>query len=149
MPQLAVETFPSQIFWILMGFAVVYLFMASVATPNILETLRNRTVHIDELLNAARQLRSEAEKLEKTSAADLENAEMDSIAAEAELMSKFRERSVKEKEELYALYSEKSKQESASISLSADETFREISANMDEILDSAVKSISASVGEGK
>ena len=149
MPQLAVETFPSQIFWILLGFAVVYLFMARVATPNILETLRNRTVHIDELLNAARQLRSEAEKLEKTSAADLENAEMDSIAAEAELMSKFRERSVKEKEELYALYSEKSKQESASISLSADETFREISANMDEILDSAVKSISASVGEGK
>ena len=140
MPQLAVETFPSQIFWILLGFAVVYLFMARVATPNILETLRNRTVHIDELLNAARQLRSEAEKLEKTATADL---------AESELMTKFRERSVKEKEELYALYSEKSKQESASISLSADETFREISANMDEILDSAVKSISASVGEGK
>ena len=149
MPQLAVETFPSQIFWILVGFAIVYFFMARVVTPNIQETLRNRSAHIDELLSAARQLSSEAEKLEKTAAANLENAEMESVAAEAELMTKFRERSVKEKEELYELYSDKSKQESASISKSAHETFREISEHMDEILDSAVKSISASVGENK
>ena len=147
MPQLAVETFPSQIFWILLGFCLVYFFISKIVTPNIEETLRNRATHVSDLVNAATQLQMEAEKLESDSISALETAKLEAIAAESELLTEYRERSLKEKEELYNLFSEKSKIELESISKSADETFEKISNDMDKILDTAVAAISHSVSK--
>ena len=141
MPQLAVETFPSQIFWILIGFCLVYFFISKVVTPNIEETLQNRAAHVDDLLNAAKQLRSEADQLENDALVALENAELESAAAESELITAYRDRALKEKEELYTLFTEKSKEESASLEESSEKTFKEISENADEILDAALKKV--------
>lgn len=147
MPQLAVETFPSQIFWILLGFCLVYFFISKIVTPNIEETLQNRATHVGDLLNAAKQLRTEAEKLETDAVSALESTKLEAMVAESELLTEYRERSLKEKEELYNLFSKRSKIELEAISKSADETFEKISNDMDKILDTAIKTISRSVSK--
>jgi F0F1-type ATP synthase membrane subunit b/b' len=145
LPQLAVETFPSQIFWTLLGFFAVYLFISFVVTPKIEKTLENRVSHIDNLVQDAQKLESEATALEHDSFIALENAEMDSAAAEAKLMAAFREQSIEEKDVLYSKFSRKSKTESDALSKSVAASFLKVSEDLEVILDAAMKSISCSL----
>lgn len=147
MPQLDVGTFPSQIFWILLGFLAIYMFVSKVVTPSIEETFENRISHIDSLVNTANQLKSEVKKLENESFIALENAEIDSSAAESKLLASFREQSIKEKNTLFEMFSKKSIKESMKLSESVDKVFKEISGNIDNILDTAMKSVSCSIKE--
>jgi F0F1-type ATP synthase membrane subunit b/b' len=144
LPQLAVETFPSQVFWVLFGFFAVYVFVSNVLTPQIEETLENRISHIEALVNNAKQLETESKKLEQDAFIALEDAEIESAAAETKLMTSFREQSIKEKNMLYDMFSKKSKAESRILSTSVDNVFAEISDNLDGILDLAMKSIDCS-----
>jgi F-type H+-transporting ATPase subunit b len=145
MPQLDVGTFPSQIFWILIGFLAIYMFVSRVVTPSIEETFENRISHIDSLVNTATQLKIEAKKLENESFIALENAEIDSSSAESKLLTSFREQSIKEKNMLFEMFSRKSIKESMKLSESVDRVFNEISGNIDNIMDAAMKSVSCSI----
>ncbi|GHU21833.1 F0F1 ATP synthase subunit B' [Alphaproteobacteria bacterium] len=146
MPQLAIETFASQIFWIVIGFLIVYLFMAWIVTPGIEDTLNARVMHVDGLLNTAQKLKSDAEKLEQESNSALENAYLDSYLAESELMASFRERNIEEKGNLHNVFSQVSRSESATLAESSNEIFREMAANIDDtLLDAALEGISCFV----
>jgi len=145
MPQLDVATFPSQIFWILLGFLAIYMFVSKVVTPSIEETFENRVAHIDSLVDTANQLKSEAKKLENEAFIALENAEIDSSAIEQKLLASFREHSIKEKSMLFKTFSKRSKKESVVLSESINNVFNEISENIDNILDAAMKSVSCSL----
>ncbi|MDR2157969.1 MAG: hypothetical protein LBO02_01475 [Holosporaceae bacterium] len=147
MPQFATSTFPSQIFWILVGFSLVYLFVSRVFTPKLERTLLDRELHVENLLKAANKLKNEADKLEKDSIIALENAKIDSNAAESKVISAFREQSLREKDTLYELFSEKSKIESESLMKSSEDAFQSVSANMDEIVDEALAGVSCSMRE--
>lgn len=61
-PQFAVETFPSQIFWLVVSFGTLFVLMSSAALPRIRQGLEARAAHITGLLHDARRLRDEAEK---------------------------------------------------------------------------------------
>jgi F-type H+-transporting ATPase subunit b len=143
-PQLAVETYSSQVFWILIGFVILYLYVANVVTPKIEETFEDRISHIDDLIKNAKKLEAEAQKLERDAFIALENAEIDSAAAESRLMSSFREQSIAEKSKLYERFSRKSKEESIELSRTVDKLFLEISENMDDIMNVAMNSIACS-----
>lgn len=145
MPQLDTGTFPSQIFWILFGFLALYIFISKVVTPSIEETFGNRMSHVDSLIDTANQLKSEARKLENDSFIALENAEIDSDAAESKLLASFREQSIKEKNMLFEMFSRKSKKESMVLSESVNNVFHEISASIDTIIDVAMNSVSCSI----
>ena len=61
MPQLDVSTFPSQIFWLIICFSVLYYLLSRRALPRISETLEARQDRIAADLDQAQRLRREAE----------------------------------------------------------------------------------------
>ena len=124
MPQLAVETFPSQIFWILVGFFAVYFFMSTVVAPNLEETLENREQHVGSLVKKAEKLNSDAQKIEKNAFDALERVEVDSAATESKLIASFREQSIKEKDALYKLFAKESRSKSELLAEASEKVCR-------------------------
>jgi F-type H+-transporting ATPase subunit b len=61
MPQLDVSTFPSQIFWLIICFSVLYYLLSRRALPRISETLEARQDRIAADLDQAQRLRRDAE----------------------------------------------------------------------------------------
>ncbi len=61
MPQLDITTFPSQILWLIVTFAALFLIMWKVAVPRIAEVLESRQQRIDDNLDRAGELKKEAE----------------------------------------------------------------------------------------
>ena len=60
LPQLKIETWPSQIFWLVVIFGVGYIFMERVVTPRIGTVLEERRTRLDDDLARAREASSEA-----------------------------------------------------------------------------------------
>lgn len=71
-PQFAVDTFPSQIFWLTVTFATLYLLMSGAALPRIEQGMKARAAHIHNLLADARRVHDDAEshKNDMNSASD-------------------------------------------------------------------------------
>jgi len=61
MPQLDVETFPSQLFWLAVTFVVLYILMSWVGLPRLTAAIEARRQRREGDLARAAQLRSEAE----------------------------------------------------------------------------------------
>jgi F-type H+-transporting ATPase subunit b len=61
MPQLHFHTFPSQLFWLAVTFVALYWVMAKVALPRIERIIEDRRNRLDEDLEKAAQMKSEAE----------------------------------------------------------------------------------------
>lgn len=144
MPQLAIETYASQVLWTLIGFFIVYLFVSKVFTPQIEEILENRVVYIDDLLKRAQSLKEESEKLKNDSFIALENAQIDTEAAERKLIAAIREQNIKEKEQIYEMFAEKSRLEARELLKTSDKVLEEVSQDLENIVSAAMKSISCS-----
>ena len=61
MPQLDVETFPSQLFWLAVTFIVLYILMSWIGLPRLTAAIEARRQRREEDLARAAQLKSEAE----------------------------------------------------------------------------------------
>jgi F-type H+-transporting ATPase subunit b len=62
MPQISqIDTFPSQIFWLVVAFAVLYFLMAKVALPRLGQVIEERRRRLDDDLEKAAQMKTEAE----------------------------------------------------------------------------------------
>ena len=61
MPQLETHTYISQLFWLIMTFVPLYFIIARAALPRIRTALENRQTRLDQDLNRAAKLSSEAE----------------------------------------------------------------------------------------
>src|SRR4051794_21984931 len=61
MPQLESHTFPSQIFWLVVSFVLLYWLMAKLVLPRIEKIIEERRNRLDEDLEKAAQMKSEAE----------------------------------------------------------------------------------------
>ena len=74
LPQLKVETWPSQLFWLVVIFGVGYVFMARVVTPRIGSVLEERRSRLDDDLTRAREASTEAAQTRADYEASLEAA---------------------------------------------------------------------------
>jgi len=63
MPQLDPSSFPTQLFWLVVCFVVLYFVMWRVALPKIADVLRERQERIDDDLEKAEKLKSDAEEV--------------------------------------------------------------------------------------
>lgn len=63
MPQLDFSTFPSQIFWLAVSFAVLYALMATLIVPRIERIVTARQARVDGDLERAGRLQAEAEAI--------------------------------------------------------------------------------------
>lgn len=118
MPQLDFSTFPSQIFWLIITFGLLYLILAKNFLPRIGSVLEQRRDTVDHDLMKAQQLRAEAQQALEEYEEALVQARSDAqrlaqevrdeiakIAAEqeAQAMEKISARMVKAEEELAQL----------------------------------------------
>tara|TARA_B100001057_G_scaffold136236_1_gene135870 strand:- start:4334 stop:4954 length:621 start_codon:yes stop_codon:yes gene_type:complete len=60
LPQLDVETYASQVFWLIITFIVLYFLVAKIAMPRIAEVLEGRQERIEDDLDKAETLKKEA-----------------------------------------------------------------------------------------
>ena len=74
LPQLKVGTWPSQLFWLVVIFAIGYAFMARVVTPRIGSVLEERRTRLDEDLTRAREASAEAAQTRADYEASLDEA---------------------------------------------------------------------------
>ena len=65
MPQLDASTFPSQLFWLITTFFILYVLMVKVALPRVSEVLDLRDSKIRQDLDQAQKMKSDAEDLQK------------------------------------------------------------------------------------
>jgi F-type H+-transporting ATPase subunit b len=63
MPQLDVHTFPTQIFWLVVSFVLLYWLMSAIALPRIEKIVEERRRRLDEDLEKAAQMKNEAESV--------------------------------------------------------------------------------------
>ncbi len=61
LPQLDISTYPTQLVWLVLTFAVLYLIMSKVALPRVSQILEERQLRIEDNLSKAESLRQEAQ----------------------------------------------------------------------------------------
>jgi F-type H+-transporting ATPase subunit b len=142
LPQLDVGTFPSQIFWILVGFLLVHLFVSRKVAPEIEQILKIRANRLDDLDKKAQKLKSEAEKLRGDARIALENARLSFSANESKLISTFQEHSKREKASLEAAFLQKSQKELQILDKSSSAAFSNVLRNIEGLLEAALNKIS-------
>jgi F-type H+-transporting ATPase subunit b len=74
MPQFDPSSFPSQIFWLVVTFAVLYFVMAKLVLPRVGSVLQDRQEKISDDLDRAGQLKKDAEEITATYEAALAEA---------------------------------------------------------------------------
>ena len=65
MPQFDVKSFPSQVFWLVVCFAVLYVLMAKLVLPRIGRTIESRESKIQSDLDAAQKANDAARAAEQ------------------------------------------------------------------------------------
>lgn len=141
MPQLAIETYCSQIFWVLLGFLAVYFFVSKIVAGEVESIFKQRSSYIDNLKSEIDNITSEAKKLEKESTAVLEDAEIAISEKESVIIASFREQNISEKERLYKDFSKKTLITSEKLSKEASDSFSEISGDIKFIVNAAIQSL--------
>jgi F-type H+-transporting ATPase subunit b len=107
LPQFDPSTFASQLFWLAVTFAVLYVFFSKKSLPDIAKVLENREKHIKNDLDTAERLQREAEQAQqhyeslltnaKAEATKLTTGAVTSLKEQAEKNQQaFREKSAKE-----------------------------------------------------
>lgn len=77
MPQLDISTFPSQIFWLVICFAILCFAMVTFLVPRMSQAMASRASELNTLQHKANQLLAEAEKLNRQNAEKLQTAKHD------------------------------------------------------------------------
>jgi len=107
LPQFNPEWFASQIFWLFIAFAVLYIFFANKTLPDISSVIDNRKNHIQSDLETAQKLTSEADQVQEAyhvslvkaqdkASNELKKVEGDMNKAAEEAAEEYRARSEKE-----------------------------------------------------
>lgn len=80
MPQLDFATYPSQLFWLFVFFAILYFIMSYVATPKIAKAIEDRATVLHQLSDKSHAHRDKAEELLKEYESTLEQARTEARA---------------------------------------------------------------------
>lgn len=141
MPQLDISTFSSQIFWVLVGFFLVYVFMSTVVAPSLKTTLDNRESHINGMLDRANKMKEDAAALEHDAFVLFENAQIDSRSEEEKLIEAFRRESLEEKSKLYDEFACRSQQDAEKLAADADQAIADALQDVDVLVQKAMEKI--------
>ena len=139
LPQLNAATFPSQIFWVVVGFFCVYGIMAFFAVPRLKKILDQRSKYVGNLLDVAKKFNEKSEKIEKEAEDLLTKTKKEILATEENLIGVLEKRSFEEKQRISKEILENANKEVASLKVSSEDTFKEMASNLDEFLDLALQ----------
>ena len=131
LPQLVVSTFPSQIFWVLVGFLCVFIFMTAIVSPRLQNTLDQRKCHLDRMCSEAAKLQNESLKLSEAAQQELNDAYAEVVESEKAIESQLKCRSQKKKDEVY---------QNSLVKMFCD-AFAEVSSDVDGVIDLALEKV--------
>ncbi|WP_010300292.1 F0F1 ATP synthase subunit B' [Candidatus Odyssella thessalonicensis] len=126
MPQLDVSTFPSQIFWLVVCFALLCFAMVAFLVPRLSQVMANRAATLEELRQKTEQLTLEASRLNHINEKNLQ-------AAKAEVHSKIKQSMT----ELAKLKEEKLHEFEARLQSHLNQTQQQLNQHKQEILSSS------------
>ena len=89
MPQLDFATFPSQLFWLVVIFVVLYLLMSRLALPRLGAMIAQRKARIESDLERAQQMKAEADAVMAAYQRTLAEARTQAQATVAEALERF------------------------------------------------------------
>ena len=84
LPQMDISTFPSQIFWLIVTFSILYVFMWKFAIPKLRITIEERRDKISNDINEAEKLKSEAEEILNKYKSKMTSSNQDAVKIIAE-----------------------------------------------------------------
>jgi len=145
MPQLNFDTFPNQIFWLVLSLIVVYFIVSKVILPRIGGVLEERHSVISDYLSQAADFKKQAEQAEADYEAALKEAraEAQAIAAETKAgIQKVLDRAVAKADAEIAAKTAESEKAIAAVRASAVENVREVAlATTSEIVAALMPSV--------
>lgn len=130
LPQLDPSTYPSQIFWLVIMFAVLYLIFSRRVLPVISSTLENRREHIDSDFVSAENLQKEAASVHDAYEKILNDARLKADALYTEIEVSIQKKSAKEVKEFH----ERIEKETRLTEARLEKMQKEIRAEMDIIV---------------
>ena len=162
LPQLNVETYTAQVFWLVIFFMSLYVIFSRNILPAISATIQNRTQHINDDRETAHRLTEEAESAQKSyeekldqakqqAAQLIKDAENDILDHHQKSWADFRQKALDEEQKLVADVHKAKKEALDDMNLIAAEIAQEaavkiVGINMDiESAKSIVKSLSGKV----
>ena len=98
LPQLDPSTYPSQLFWLMVTFAILYLIFSKKSLPEISSVIENRQQHIQSDLETAESLKEQAEEAEKTYESSLADARAQAHKAMHDVQEKMKAKAEKQNE---------------------------------------------------
>lgn len=130
LPQLDPSTYPSQIFWLVILFGVLYLVFSRRVLPTISSTLENRREHIDSGFSTAEKLQKEAAEVHDAYEKILHDARLKADALYGEIEQSIQAKSAKEVKE----FNERIEKETRLTEARLEKAQKEIRAEMDVIV---------------
>lgn len=85
LPQMDISWFPTQIFWLLISFSVLYVVFSKKVLPELSTIIEDRRTHIQNDLDSAQSLKEEAESVQQAYEEILEDARQSSTASFAKI----------------------------------------------------------------
>lgn len=137
MPQLDISTLPTQVFWLVVHFAVLYYVMIRIALPRIGQVLESREERISADLEKARALQKEAEYVQ----AEFRRSQLESRTKSKKIIDDIREDVTaaihKKQQELNSTLAEKVTQAEARIQTARNNAFAEMKEAVLSVSDSS------------
>lgn len=141
LPQLNPESYPSQLFWLLVIFLGFYTFLSRQVLPALSTTLENRHERIEEDLGTAQSLKEQAEEVHKAFNEILEDARQQTLQQIAEADQTIKDKSAASIADLNAKSSERIQKMEANAEKAKDKVRQDMDGIAAEIATATAKKI--------
>lgn len=141
LPQFDPTWFPSQLFWLFMAFAVMYLIFSRSTLPEISSTIDNRKNHIQSDLDQAEELTTQAEAVQSAYEQSLQGARDEASSTIADMHTAMQTRKNDESEAFRVKSEADIKAAEARLEAAKDKAMGEISDIVAEVAAQAVEKI--------
>lgn len=130
LPQFDPSSYPSQIFWLIVTFVLMYVFFASKTLPDIAGVLENRRDHIHGDLETAETLKKQAEETQSAYEAKLADARAQATKAVGDIHDKIKKKAADKQND----FRDKAAQEMAALEKRLDKATAQAMDEMDGIV---------------
>ncbi len=141
LPQLDFTTWPTQIFWLIVTFALGYILMSRMVVPNIGQVLEERRERISADIDAAKSADADAKAMQAKYEAELADARAKAADAAKQALDTAKAENEKSEAELSAKLAKKIKTAETKLAKAREEAL----AGVDEAAQSAVSDIASQV----
>ncbi len=148
MPQLDISTFSTQIVWLVITFAALFLVMWRVAVPRISDALEQRQTRMDDNLNKAAEFKKEAEAAIEAYEKSLADARESAHSAIADAQATLASETAAKDAELSAKIKSMLSESEASINKATEEAMDNVRAVAEEVAAAAVERLLGDAVDG-